>query len=81
MKLGKAAKTYTLATQGIFSMGILTILGFVIGWFINKDSPWPIILAIVGLIFGLFSFITYLLYLLKEEEKEKKKEDLDGKEE
>ncbi len=62
-------------------MGILAILGFVIGWFINKDSPWPIILAIVGLIFGLFSFITYLLYLLKEEEKEKKKEDLDGKKE
>ena len=62
-------------------MGILTILCFVIGWFINKDSPWPIILAVVGLIFGLFSFITYLLYLLKEEEKEKKKEDLDGKEE
>ena len=62
-------------------MGILAILGFVIGWFINKDSPWPIILAIVGLLFGLFSFITYLLYLLKEEEKERKKEDLDGKEE
>lgn len=72
MKLNKAAKTYTLATQGIFSMVIFTALGFLIGWLINKESVWPVILAVVGLLIGLFSFITYLLYLIKEDEKEKK---------
>lgn len=80
MKLGKAAKTYTLATQGIFSMVVFIALGFLIGWFINKDSAWPVILALVGLFIGLFSFITYLLYLLREDEKEKKnKENIEGK--
>lgn len=85
MKLNKAAKTYTLATQGIFSMVIFTALGFLIGWLINKESVWPVILAVVGLLIGLFSFITYLLYLIKEDEKEKKisqnNGDDDGKEE
>ena len=74
MKLSKAAKTYTLATQGIFSMVVFMAIGFLIGWLINKDSVWPAILAVVGLLIGLFSFITYLLYLLKDEEKNKKNE-------
>ena len=74
MKLYKAAKTYTLATQGIFSMVVFMALGFLIGWLINKDSVWPVILAVVGLLIGLFSFITYLLYLLKDDEKNKKNE-------
>ena len=74
MKLSKAAKTYTLATQGIFSMVVFMAIGFLIGWLINKDSVWPAILAVVGLLIGLFSFITYLLYLLKDDEKNKKNE-------
>ena len=74
MKLSKAAKTYTLATQGIFSMVVFMAIGFLIGWLINKDSVWPAILAVVGLLIGLFSFITYLLNLLKDEEKNKKNE-------
>ena len=86
MKLDKAAKTYTLATQGIFSMVIFTALGFLIGWLINKESVWPVILAVLGLLIGLFSFVSYLLYLIKEDEKEKKKSqnkepDDNGKEE
>lgn len=85
MKLGKAAKTYTLATQGIFSMVVFLVIGFLIGWFIDKNSAWPAILAVVGLLIGLFSFITYLLYLLKEDDKEKKNKEneevTDGKEE
>ena len=76
MKLGKVAKTYTLATQGIFSMAVFLAIGFLIGWLIDKDSVWPVILAVVGLLIGLFSFITYLLYLLKEDEKDKKKEEI-----
>lgn len=72
MKLGKAAKTYTLATQGIFSMVVFLVIGFLIGWFIDKNSAWPVILAVVGLFIGLFSFITYLLYLLKDDDKNKK---------
>lgn len=66
-------------------MVIFTALGFLIGWLINKESVWPVILAVVGLLIGLFSFITYLLYLIKEDEKEKKisqnNGDDDGKEE
>ena len=72
MKLGKAAQTYTLATQGIFSMVVFLVIGFLIGWFIDKNSAWPVILAVVGLFIGLFSFITYLLYLLKDDDKNKK---------
>jgi F0F1-type ATP synthase assembly protein I len=72
VKLGKAAKTYTLATQGIFSMVVFLVIGFLIGWFIDKNSAWPVILAVVGLFIGLFSFITYLLYLLKDDDKNKK---------
>ena len=72
MKLGKAAKTYTLATQGIFSMVVFLVIGFLIGWFIDKNSAWPVILAVVGLFIGLFSFITYLLYLFEDDDKNKK---------
>jgi F0F1-type ATP synthase assembly protein I len=86
VKLDKAAKTYTLATQGIFSIAAFTDLGFLIGWLINKESVWPVILAVLGLLIGLFSFVSYLLYLKKEDEKDKKKSqnkepDDNGKEE
>lgn len=84
MKATKIAKTYTLATQGIFSMALYTVLGFFIGYLIKKDSVWPAILAVIGLLIGLFSFVSYLLWLIKQDEKEKKNkkklEENDGKE-
>lgn len=55
-------------------MVVFAGIGFFIGWLIDKSSPWPVILAVVGLLIGLFSFISYLLYLLKSSEEEKKKE-------
>ena len=73
MNLGKYAKIYSLSTQGIFSIGVYTIIGFLIGRWIDKNSFWPPLLAVIGLLFGLFTFISYLLYLLKEEEREKRK--------
>lgn len=73
MKIKKAATTYALATQGIFSMICFAVIGFVIGYAIDKTSPWPAILAVVGVLVGLFVFISNLLYLLREDEKERKK--------
>ena len=74
MKVKKYAKYYSLGTQGIFTMVILLFLGYYSGYKINKDSPWPAILAVVGVLIGLFTFVSYLLYILKCEEKEKKNE-------
>lgn len=72
MKLGKIARVYVIGTQGIFSLLIFTALGYGIGYLIAKDSILPPILAVVGLLLGLGSLITYLLILLKMEEREKK---------
>lgn len=72
MKLGKIARIYVIGTQGIFSLLIFTALGYGIGYLIDKDSILPPILAVVGLLLGLVSLITYLLMLLKMEEREKK---------
>lgn len=71
MKLGKIAKVYAVGTQGIFSLLIFAVLGYGIGYLINKDSILPPILAVVGLLLGLGSLITYLLILLRMEEREK----------
>lgn len=73
MSLGKYAKIYSLSTQGIFSIGVYTVIGFFIGRWIDQGSFWPPLLAVIGLLFGLFTFISYLLYLLKEEERKNKK--------
>ncbi len=75
MKFNSLAKTYALATQGILTMVVMLGLGYLIGYKIDKDSAWPAILAVVGVLCGLFTFVTYLLYLIKEEEKRKKKND------
>ena len=72
MKFNSLAKTYALATQGILTMVVMLGLGYFIGYLIDKDSAWPAILAVVGVLCGLFTFVTYLLYLIKEEEKRKK---------
>ena len=75
MKFSNLAKTYALATQGFFSMAIMTGLGFLIGYLINKKSVLPVILAVCGLLIGLFIFVSYLLYIIKLDEKGKKKND------
>jgi hypothetical protein len=75
MKFNSLAKTYALATQGILTMVVMLGLGYLIGYLIDKDSAWPAILAVVGVLCGLFTFVSYLLYLIKEEEKRKKKDD------
>jgi len=74
MKFGKYAKTYVLGTQGIFSMAVFSVIGFFIGYYINKDSFWPVTLAIVGLIIGFFNLMISLLYLAKIADKERKRE-------
>lgn len=78
MKYDKYIKSYAMATNGIISMLLLGGIGFFIGYKIDKSSPWPAILAVVGVICGLFIFISNLLYVLKLNEKEKKQ---DGKHE
>ena len=75
MKFNSLAKTYALATQGILTMVVMLGLGYLIGYLIDKESAWPAILAVVGVLCGLVTFISYLLYLIKEEEKRKKKDD------
>ena len=72
MKYGKYAKIYVLGTQGIFSMAIFSVIGFFIGYFINKDSFWPVTLAICGLIIGFFNLMISLLYIAKMTDKERK---------
>jgi len=74
MKFGKYVKTYVLGTQGIFSMAVFSVIGFFIGYYINKDSFWPVTLAIVGLIIGFFNLMISLLYLAKIADKERKRE-------
>ena len=74
MNVSKYAKTYAMASQGIFSMAILGVIGFFIGRYIDKDSIWPAVLAVVGVLFGLFTLVGNLLYILNQEEKAKKKE-------
>lgn len=69
MKFGKLAKYYAVATQGIFSIVILTVGGLFIGLAIGKNTIWPAILAVVGMFFGIATFIIYLLKLQKEEDK------------
>ncbi len=75
MKVGKIAKVYVLGTQGIFSMAIFSVIGFFIGYYIDKESFWPVTLAIVGLIIGFFNLMVNLLYLAKMADKERKKKD------
>ena len=75
MKFSNLAKTYAIATQGFFSLVIMTGLGYLIGYLIDKKSILPVILAVVGLLIGLFIFVSYLLYIIKQDEKEKKKND------
>ena len=71
MKFGKFFKYYLIATQGISTILVLTFVGLLIGWAIDKDSVWPPILAVIGLLIGLVSFIRYLLRYQEKIEKSK----------
>ena len=51
------AKLYSVITQGFITILVL------IGYKINKNSPWPIILAVVGGLIGIASMIIILLKL------------------
>lgn len=69
MKISKIAKFYSLATQGILTMIVLLLIGLFIGYKIDKNSFWPPLLACVGMLCGLVIFVSYLLYLLKDEDR------------
>ena len=56
-------KLYSVITQGFITILVLIGLGFFIGYKINKNSPWPIILAVVGGLIGIASMIIILLKL------------------
>lgn len=74
MKFGKFAKYYSVATQGIVSIVVLTLLGMFIGYLINKDSLLPVILGIVGMVSGLSSMIFILIKLQREDGKKEDEE-------
>ena len=57
------AKLYSVITQWFITILVLIGLGFFIGYKINKNSPWPIILAVVGGLIGIASMIIILLKL------------------
>ena len=59
----ECAKRYSVITQGFITILVLIGLGFFIGYKINKNSPWPIILAVVGGLIGIASMIIILLKL------------------
>ncbi len=69
MKFSKYARFYVLATQGIITIVVLAVIGFFIGRAIDKASIWSGVLAAIGALCGLASFICTLLKLLKEEDK------------
>lgn len=73
MKASKYTRTYALASQGIFSMIIFAVIGYCIGYFAIGKVLWGVLLAVLGLLIGLVSFIFNLLLIMKKEEEEQKK--------
>lgn len=57
------AKIYAVVTQGFITVLVLAGLGFFIGYKIDKDSVWPIILAVIGGLIGIVSLILMMLKL------------------
>lgn len=57
------AKIYAVVTQGFVTILVLIGIGFFIGYKIDKDSSWPIILAVIGGLCGIVSLITMLFKL------------------
>ena len=74
MKFKNFAKYYIIATQGLCSVIALTFVGLLVGYKIDKESVLPPILAVVGMLCGLSSFIYYLLKYQKRLDKNKEKE-------
>lgn len=64
MKFGsELTKLYAVVTQGFITIIVLIVIGFFIGYKIDKDSAWPIILAVIGGLAGIVGLITMLLKL------------------
>lgn len=64
MKFGsELTKLYAVVTQGFITIIVLIGIGFFIGYKIDKDSAWPIILAVIGGLAGIVGLITMLLKL------------------
>ena len=81
MKIKKFAKYYIIATQGICTILVLTFIGLFIGYKIDKESVLPAVLAVVGLLCGLASFIYYILKYQSQLEKNKKEKEVSKLEE
>jgi len=75
-KASSIAKAYAIFSQGIISTICLAGLGFFIGWKINKHSALCGILAVVGAILGIVSFIitVYKAHYFDDPKKEPTKE-------
>lgn len=71
MKFSKYVRYYVIATQGILTMVVLLFVGYFIGMKIDSSSFWPGLLAAIGTLCGLVSFIYLLLKMLKNEGKNK----------
>ncbi len=56
-------KSYSLVTQGILNIIVLAGIGFLIGYFIDKQGILSGILAFIGLIIGLVLFVITTLRL------------------
>lgn len=57
------AKIYAVVTQGFISMLVIGGIGYFIGYKIDKESIWPVVLAIIGILLGLIYLIVLLLKL------------------
>lgn len=60
-KASRLMKLYAVVTQAFFTSIVLIVIGLLIGNKINKNSPWPVILAVIGGLSGIVSLITILL--------------------
>lgn len=56
-------KVYALVTQFIFQTLILGVLGYFIGYTIDKEGVLKGILAVIGATVGLIAFIIQVIYL------------------
>ncbi len=79
MKLGSFLKDYATITQGIFSIAVYALIGYGIGYLIDKDSFWPVLLLVIGIILGLITFIVFLLKLLKNEHRKEETNEPESK--
>lgn len=74
-------KAYAIFSQGIFSIICLAGLGFFIGWKINKNGILCGVLASVGAILGVITFIinVYKAHYFTTKNNEKRSEDDNAK--